>query len=251
MLKPITSIAIATIIVAVAFCHASPVAAFQPDAEQRKPKQADADDPQKSDDDGKLFQKLTTEGEAEDPLETIERIVKNMRGAQERISADDVGKDTRGLQKSALDDVNELIKLAQAAAQQSQNNQQQQPKNQQQPQADNQPGKKKQNREGSKPASASKKPQQGAKPQPTTSKSPPGDETKQGKTDDSEEGLRKAQAREAEFTRRRAMIKDVWGHLPPQLRDRILSVTSENYLPRYESTVRRYFEVLAEDEDAP
>ena len=43
------------------------------------------------------------------------------------------------------------------------------------------------------------------------------------------------------------LAKDVWGHLPPQLRQELLNVYSEKYLPKYEDMVRRYYEALADE----
>ena len=42
------------------------------------------------------------------------------------------------------------------------------------------------------------------------------------------------------------MIKDVWGHLPPHLREAMQSTFNDKYLPKYEDLVKTYFEALAE-----
>ena len=76
----------------------------------------------------------------------------------------------------------------------------------------------------------------GSAPQPQTGKS--GEST--------EQNLRQARERAAALARRRALIDEVWGHLPPAMRERLLNVGSEKLLPKYEDLIRRYYETLAE-----
>ena len=55
-----------------------------------------------------------------------------------------------------------------------------------------------------------------------------------------------APALAAALARRRALIDEVWGHLPPAMRERLLNVGSDKLLPKYEDQIRRYYEALAE-----
>ena len=80
----------------------------------------------------------------------------------------------------------------------------------------------------------------GSAPQPQTGKS--GEST--------EQNLRQARERAAALARRRALIDEVWGHLPPAMRERLLNVGSEKLLPKYEDLIRRYYEALAEPDNA-
>lgn len=41
------------------------------------------------------------------------------------------------------------------------------------------------------------------------------------------------------------LARDVWGHLPARLRERILNAEADESLPQYDGLVRRYFESLA------
>ena len=66
--------------------------------------------------------------------------------------------------------------------------------------------------------------------------------------EDSADRLGQAAAAQMEMARRQQMIKDVWGHLPPAVRDKLLNVGSEKVLPGYEDIARKYFEALAEDD---
>ena len=76
----------------------------------------------------------------------------------------------------------------------------------------------------------------GSSPNPQTGKA--GDST--------EQNLRQARERAAALARRRALIDEVWGHLPPVMRERLLNVGSDKLLPKYEDQIRRYYEALAE-----
>jgi hypothetical protein len=68
-----------------------------------------------------------------------------------------------------------------------------------------------------------------------------------GKTGEStEQNLRQARERAAALARRRALVDEIWGHLPPAMRERLLNVGSEKLLPKYEDQIRRYYEALAE-----
>jgi hypothetical protein len=80
----------------------------------------------------------------------------------------------------------------------------------------------------------------GSAPQPKTGKA--GEST--------EQNLRQARERAAALARRRALIDEVWGHLPPAMRERLLNVGSEKLLPKYEGLIRRYYEALAEPDRA-
>jgi hypothetical protein len=84
-------------------------------------------------------------------------------------------------------------------------------------------------------------------PQPE-GQSPPG-QPNQGdpnRPGDSVEGTRPGEARPAEDPLTAKLTKDVWGHLPPHLREQLLNVYSEKYLPKYEELVRQYYEALAQ-----
>jgi hypothetical protein len=89
-------------------------------------------------------------------------------------------------------------------------------------------------------------PQQQAGEDSTTGSSPKPQTDKAG--DSTEQNLRQARERAAALARRRALIDEVWGHLPPAMRERLLNVGSDKLLPKYEDQIRRYYEALAEPE---
>ena len=52
--------------------------------------------------------------------------------------------------------------------------------------------------------------------------------------------------KEAEETaRRRKLEMDVWGHLPPHVREELLNTYGERMLPKYEHLVKRFYEALS------
>ena len=47
---------------------------------------------------------------------------------------------------------------------------------------------------------------------------------------------------------REELMKDLWGHLPPQIREQMLQSYSDEFLPQYELEIERYFRRLAEEQ---
>ena len=50
----------------------------------------------------------------------------------------------------------------------------------------------------------------------------------------------------AEAARKKKLEIDVWGHLPPHLRDQLLNTYGERMLPKYEQLVKQFYEALSE-----
>jgi hypothetical protein len=72
--------------------------------------------------------------------------------------------------------------------------------------------------------------------------------------DDAEDSQeRQGSAREAERRARRQqrLESDIWGHLPPKLRDQLLNTYGERMLPQYEEFVRKFYDALSEPTRAP
>jgi len=51
-----------------------------------------------------------------------------------------------------------------------------------------------------------------------------------------------------ELARVQIMLKQVWGHLPPKIRDQMQSALIEQFLPKYERLIEEYYSRLAEEE---
>lgn len=166
--------------------------------------------------------------DAASDADRLERIIQSMRDAQKRIESQDTGDKTRELQAQVIKDLDALIELLKQ--------QQQNPSS----------SRKKQQKQQQKQA----QPQTGADPQNSAQqKQQPGDNPNQKRNDkakQSSDTTAAEKSRQEEQARRQQMIKDVWGHLPPAIREQLSQMSSEKYLPKYEDQVRRYYESLAE-----
>jgi hypothetical protein len=64
---------------------------------------------------------------------------------------------------------------------------------------------------------------------------------------ESVERIGKKAAGKEELERVQAMLKQIWGHLPPELQQQIESASHEEFLPKYESLIEDYFRRLAKE----
>lgn len=140
-------------------------------------------------------------GEPSNPK--MKQLVEKMRDVEKRLSRPDTGQETRGKQKEIVDSIDQIIEqMRQMAQQQQQKRRQRQQQGQQMAQQDQQPSEQ--------PGAQQDK---GVGPQ--TPQKPSGKSSLDG--------------------------KDVWGHLPPELRDVMRNVFREESLPAREELVRRYY----------
>ena len=58
--------------------------------------------------------------------------------------------------------------------------------------------------------------------------------------------LKSRQAAAVDLAKMREMLKDVWGQLPPKLREQMLQTGEEKFLPKYELLLEEYFKTLAD-----
>jgi hypothetical protein len=78
----------------------------------------------------------------------------------------------------------------------------------------------------------------------------PGDESGRERDDASESaertGERPPNERDEELADQKLQLElDVWGHLPPKLREQLLNTYGEKMLPQYEQQIREYYQALA------
>lgn len=162
----------------------------------------------------------------------LERAIQGMRDASKRMESADPGKETQALQARVVEDLEQLLKQLQQ--QQKQKQKQNSSQNQQQ-----------QDRQKLQQQQLDPKNSGSRQPQP----SQPDAASQQRRNDparDAQENVTAAQRARDEEARREQMVKDVWGHLPPHLREAMMQSFKEKYLPQYEDLVRRYYEALAE-----
>ncbi len=161
-------------------------------------------------------------------------IVKEMKAAETRLKGGDTGPDTRGIQAQVVRDLDKLIDAA--------SRQQSQPSRGMQKSAGG--GKTpREGEDGSPQQQGSPKQGQGTQqdkgegPTATAGGSPP---SSRGRTP-------RAVSAKSSRTGDRTLVREVWGHLPPAVRERVRVDFSETVLPAYDDLVRRYFEALLEE----
>jgi len=169
----------------------------------------------------------------EDASKPLNRVVGNMQAIQDFVNKRELGPETQKLQAQVIDDLDKLIN--QLNKQSSSNNNSDQPPSQQK-----QPGK---------PPSKSteappKQKKQSQQSQPGLTE---GKRKKDSSAADSTGKTERGELTSGELARRQTLLKEVWGHLPPNVRQKILNdIYNEKYLPKYSELVRKYFEALAE-----
>ena len=167
--------------------------------------------------DEQLKQELGAAGVSEQSNPLLE-IARRMQLAGERISKNDSGSDTQNLQTGIVEDLSAMIEQARTNCRQckpgSGQNQSTAPRGPIGPPKPNQ---------GAAGTDSAKDPT-GSNPRP------PGNG--QGATTDLEQV--------------KAVIKDIWGQLPPGIREQMLQSPPEEFLPKYERLIEQYFRRLAE-----
>ncbi len=164
----------------------------------------------------------------------LKSIAAGMQNAQDRLHHGDTGDQTRAIQQRVVDDLQKAIDEAKKQPPQTPSGNPSQGgassgKESQDQNADHRSGPENMQSQpasdrGAGPRSA-RKPASG-KPSPTAITSPAA-------------------------TIRRSLLRDVWGHLPPALRERVPADFGETVLPAYDELVRRYFEALLDDSSPP
>jgi len=186
---------------------------------------------------------VTAEPQSRMPFaDELDETVASMREVSRRLDKLNLSDDTEQLQTGIVSNIDALIEKLRKLPPPSSSSSDSSDKDQSDSESTSQGQKKEpkqspqqspQNQQGSDSSS-------GSAPQPKTGKA--GEST--------EQNLRQARERAAALARRRALIDEVWGHLPPAMRERLLNVGSEKLLPKYEGLIRRYYEALAEPDRA-
>jgi hypothetical protein len=161
----------------------------------------------------------------------VEPIVKQMKAAQTRLKEGDTGSETRGIQQQAVRD---LEKLIDAASRQSDSPSRGSGKSQ---------------------SSGEKSPQnsENGSPQPSQAGQRAGAEGASAKAGGPAPGTRggtrtaRPVQTKVAMPGERSLLREVWGHLPPAMREHVRVDFSETVLPAYDELVRRYFEALLEE----
>ena len=156
-------------------------------------------------------------------IDAVRSIIDGMQGAGARLKHGDTGAGTRQIQQKVVQDIQKLID---AAKPKSPNNNPQ-----------HNPGSRQQSGSQSRPQSQQPQGQQSENPG-----SKPAGTGRPGRK--SGEGKPLASDKRGSVRQQRPLFREVWGHLPPALRERTPSDFHEAILPAYDDLVRRYFEAL-------
>jgi hypothetical protein len=174
--------------------------------------------------------------------DALDRAIRGMRDAGRRIEEEELDDETHDIQEKVVAELDELIKQLKRRPPPSQQNSKPQNEDQQDQQNQKQKNQKQQQPQNSDKQKQKSQQKQGSSKQ-QQSKS---EQSKEEKSQDSSDKIRNEKAKTAEEQRREKLDRDVWGHLPPSLREKLLNVSSEKFLPKYEEMVRSYYEALAE-----
>ncbi len=157
------------------------------------------------------------ESDSKDPLV---RLSKEMRDAERMLAELEGNEKTQQLQQKIVDQLEALIKqLQQQQQQQSSSSSSQKPK----------PGSQR---------------QQVQQPQSKSGSTSPGQSNQPAR--DSSKELTNRKPEKPDASRVTEMLKDVWGDLPPRVRQQMMQMSSERFLPKYELLIEQYFKALAD-----
>lgn len=247
---------------------ASPVAVIAEDQEPPKAtpeKQADPKADEAKGKEGSLLDKLSKElfkdldeGQTKKPAKDnkLERAANGMRDAGDKLNENQTGQDTRKVQEQVIRDLDELIKQMQnpppppqgqggggggSSSSGSGKGSQSQMQKLGGGQGQSQQGQSRQ-MSGQGKAGKSSQGQQG------TESSKSGSQEKKV-AEGSEERSESERKASEEAARKKKLEMDVWGHLPPHLRDQLLNTYGEKVLPKYQHLVKQFYEALSEQSD--
>jgi len=204
-------------------------------------------------------------GPKENPLEVVERIVKNSKVVGDKLAKTDTGAATRGTQKIILKDIDKLIDQQDnppssggADSQNKDKNTDMNPKGGKDPKGGMQP------MGGNQQASSGRKPRQGEKggqPPMQPGKEQPSSKQEKGMTKaDTKMGGPKGPAGGAPKGKTvpkpslpidDAVVKEVWGHLPDKLRQQVSQYYKEQFMPKYSELLKQYYSSLANAQQKP
>jgi len=155
-----------------------------------------------------------------DPLVALSR---RMRQVEQRLGLERADDETKRMQRDILDDLAKLIEQARQQSQQSSSSSTQQQSSASQrrqvTQPELQPGQ-----------------QQAGQP-------------KEGPSRDSTERIGRADAQAVDASGMSDLLKDVWGELPPRVREQMRNSFEEQFLPKYELQIREYFKALVRERE--
>ncbi|EAQ80240.1 hypothetical protein DSM3645_19628 [Blastopirellula marina DSM 3645] len=175
----------------------------------------------------------------ENPLVNIGR---QMQTVQDRIGQGQAEDNTLALQRSIIEQLNDLIDQAKQQQQQQQNQQQQQ-QQQQQNQQQQQQSQQQQGQQSPQNGGSQTQPQEGEGEEQMSQQ-----QRENEQAADSSDQVQDREYQLLPLEARGALIKEVWGQLPERVRQQLQNASVEKFLPKYERLTEEYFRRLAEQE---
>ena len=186
-----------------------------------KPAEADrADADQPADDaEGEM-----TEGRASDDEEPLARIGQQMRTVEKLLQRQKAADNTQRMQGQILSDLEALIKKLEQQCQKGDSS-------------------------GEKPSkSQSQQASRDSVKQPKPGSGDPAGQPSNKPAKESTERLGKNDVQKPDLDAIKGLLKDAWGQLPPHAREQMLQSPPEQFLPKYELLIEKYYKRLAEEQ---
>lgn len=180
----------------------------------------------------------------------FDRVAKGMRSASDKLDGRQTGNETTKIQEQVIKDLDDLIRQLQnpppngggGGGGGSSSNSGGGSSSSSQGSGSSQQRRANQGGKGQSPGGASRQ-----QPQGDTQEQGGQDRKNAQGSDERTDAERKAAA---EAARKQKLEMDVWGHLPPHLRDQLLNTYGERMLPKYEQLVKQFYEALSEQSES-
>jgi hypothetical protein len=198
---------------------------FRPAKKDEKDKKGGKPDPSKDNQAKKPAPKRPDKA-AEERKKLVQRVLKNMRHAEERLAKNDPGRGTRDIQRDIVKDLDELID---------------QVKKNPPPQNSSQRMERRPN--------SQRNPKNSSNPRNSSQKNPGG---KNGKRNQPNQGGGRnnqgggGNGRDKRDNKLADLFKDVWGHLPETMREEMDAYSRAKFIPKYELLLKEYYRTLSE-----
>jgi hypothetical protein len=152
--------------------------------------------------------------------ETMDRLTRNLRQADERLGKEDPGKETQQVMSDIVKDLDELIEATKRQRQQQQ-------------QSNSSSSRRQQQRDRQRQQNASEQNQQ---------RPPQANQQAQGRANLTRGG----NAKPGETSQLADLYKDIWGHLPETLRQEMNQYSREQFMAKYGDLLKQYYTTIAE-----
>lgn len=175
-----------------------------------------------------------TTAQADPQRELAERILDKTKQARDKLAEKITNDQTHDLQQQVVDDLEKLIDMLKKSP----------PSNNKNPS----PNSNSNSSSSSSSSSNSNRKDQRQQSQQSGQQKSTGaaDGQNRAQPQDSEERNGETPEGKNHAERKRKLESDIWGHLPPALREQLLNTYGERMLPQYEEMVRKFYDALSE-----